>query len=351
MKINVLSWFGWVAWLALVPAAQVHAQAVTGAGSSAAAPIYRVWAREYQKSTGVTLVYESIGSSAGLRKIRSGQAGFGASDIAPSEAELASDRLVAFPVAITGIAPVVNLPKLGDGQLRLTGDLLARIYLGEVNRWSAPEIRQLNPGLALPDMPIRVVARADGSGTTFNFTDYLSKQNATWKSQFGAKASIAWPAATLTAKGSEGVVTTVRDTVGAIGYVDHGYVAENKLASVQMRNQDGEFVRSGPISFQSALANSDWAARGAFTTTLTDRPGRGSWPITMGTFVVVPRVSDPSGQTLAALRFVVWAFNHGDALVQQASFVRLPNRVQAAAVKVISGVQDPSGKPIGLSLF
>jgi phosphate transport system substrate-binding protein len=327
------------------------AETISGAGSSAAAPIYRIWAREYQKVTGNVLAYEAVGSSAGLKKIRAGDTGFGASDVAPTEAELASDQLVVFPVAITGIAPVVNLPKIGDGQLRLTGDLLARIYMGTINHWSAPEIRQLNPGLALPDLPIRVVGRSDGSGTTFNFTDYLSKASPAWKAHYGAKTAVAWPTGFTGAKGSDGVVSAVRETVGAIGYVDFGYVAENQLAAVQIRNDDGEFVRPDVRSFQAALANSDWVSKGTFSTTLTAKAGKSTWPITMGTFIIVPRVSEKPEQTQAALKFFVWAFNHGDALVQQASFVRLPDRVQAAAFKAISGVRAKSGKAIGFSVL
>jgi phosphate transport system substrate-binding protein len=328
-----------------------HADTITGAGSSAAAPIYKVWAREYEKATGTTLAYEAIGSSAGLKKIRAGDTGFGASDIAPSEAELSADGLVAFPVAITGIAPVVNLPKVGDGQLRLTGDVLARIFMGGIERWSAPEIRQLNPGVALPDLPIKVVGRSDGSGTTYNFTDYLAKVHPDWKAKWGAKASVAWAAGVIGAKGSDGMVKAVQDTPGAIGYVDFGYVAENKLAAVQIRNEDGEFVRAGVQPFRAALANSDWVSKGTFSTTLTALPGKATWPITMGTFVVVPKVSAKPDQTKAALKFFVWAFNHGDALVQQASFVRLPDRVQAAAFKAISGVRDKGGNAIGVATF
>lgn len=341
----------WSLVAALLCALGARAETLAGAGSSAAAPIYQAWAREYQKVSGVALVYEPSGSSAGLKKITAGETGFGASDVAPSEAELASSRLVVFPVAITGIAPVVNLPKIGDGQLRLTGDVLARIFLGQIDRWSAPEIRRLNPGLGLPDMPIRVVARSDGSGTTYNFTDYLSKISPAWKSQYGAKTSIAWPGTALGAKGSAGVVAAVRDTPGAIGYVDFGYVAENRLAAVQLQNGDGEFVRPGVQAFQAALANSDWTSKGSFSSTLTAQSGKITWPITMGTFVLVPQVSDRPELTQSALRFFVWAFNHGDSLVQQASFVRLPDRVQAAAFKVISGVRARSGQAIGLGVL
>jgi phosphate transport system substrate-binding protein len=337
--------------LAIGVSAWARADTLVGAGSTAAAPIYRTWAREYQKVTGTQLAYEAVGSSAGLKKIRSGDTGFGASDIAPSEAELAKDGLVLFPVAITGIVPVVNLPKIGDGQLRLTGEVLARIYMGQIDRWSAEDIRQLNPGLSLPDLAIKVVGRADGSGTTYNFTDYLSKVSPGWRERYGAKAMIAWPSSTLAVKGSDEVAKAVRDLTGAIGYIDFGYVGEYKLAGVQMRNAEGEFLSPGVRAFQSSLTNSDWSSKGAFTGTLTNKNGKASWPLTMGTFVLVPRVSDKPDQTKAALRFFVWAFNHGDALVQQASFVRLPDRVQASAFRAISEIRDKAGKPIGVDVY
>jgi phosphate transport system substrate-binding protein len=334
---------------ALACAAVAHAETISGAGSSAAAPIYRIWAREYQKATGATLAYEAIGSSAGLKKIKGGETGFGASDVAPTDAELAADGLVLFPVAITGIAPVVNLPRIADGQLKLTGDVLARIFAGEIEKWSSPEIKQLNPGVALPDTPIKVVVRSDGSGTTYNFADYLAKVHPAFKERFGVKAQIAWPAQALAVKGSDGVVKAVKETPGAIGYVDYGYVAESKLTGVSLRNEDGEFVKAGTAAFQAALASSDWSGKGSFTGTLTAQHGKASWPITMGTFILVPRVTDKPEQTQAALKFFVWAFNHGDALVREASFVRLPDRVQATAFKAITSIKDKSGKPIGLA--
>jgi len=326
------------------------ADAISGAGSSAAAPIYKAWAARYEKITGIGLNYEASGSSAGLKKIRSGETGFGASDIAPSEAELSTDSLVVFPVAITGVVPVVNLPKIGDGQLRLSGEVLARIFLGEIDRWNAAEIRELNPSLTLPDMPIKVVGRSDGSGTTYNFADYLAKVSPAWKERVGVKPVVAWSASVITAAGSSGVVRAVGANVGAIGYVDYGYVADNKLAGVQMRNAEGEFVHAGAGAFQSALSHSDWIAKGSFTSTLTQRAGKPTWPIAMATFVLVPRVSDKPEQTKRALQFFVWAFKSGDALVD-ANFVRLPDRVQAAAFKAIAGVRAKSGEPIGLTLL
>lgn len=333
--------------------AHVHAGEVpgfSGAGSSAAAPIYRSWAQAYLKETGLSLSYESIGSSAGIKKIRAGETSFGASDVAPTQSELDKDGLALFPIAITGIVPVANLPKVGDGELQLTGDVLARIFLGQITQWNAPEIVQLNPGVALHDLAITVVVRSDGSGSTYNFADYLAKVNATWKSAWGVKTSFAWPTGFLAVKGSDGVVKAVKETSGAIGYVDYGYVKEQRLRAVQLKNAAGAFVRPSTQAFRSALSNSEWVSRGAFTATLTDKPGLASWPITMGTFVLVPLVTHQSEQTQRALQFFVWAFLHGDALVQQSQFVRLPDRVQAAAFKAISSVKDRAGQPMVLSL-
>lgn len=326
------------------------ADTVTGAGSSAAAPIYRSWGRAYEKATGTSLAYESIGSSAGIRKIRAHEVGYGASDVAPSEAELKKDGLAVFPIAITGIAPVVNLPKIAEGQLRLNGTVLARIFMGQISQWSAPEIAQLNPGLALPALPIKVIVRSDGSGTTYNYTDYLAKVHPEWQGKFGVKTSIAWPESFLPAKGSEGVAKLVRETVGGITYVDFAYVAEYRLNPVQMSNQGGEFVSASNDGFRAALASSDWVSSGNFTTTLTNKPGRGVWPITMGTFALVPLVTDKPQETLPALKFFAWSFLHGDTLVQENNFVRLPNRVQAAAFKIISSVKDTAGNQIGMQL-
>jgi phosphate transport system substrate-binding protein len=327
-----------------------EAQTLTGAGSSAAAPIYRSWAAQYQNTGGPTLTYESIGSSGGIKKIKAEQTGFGASDVAPPAEELAKSGLVLFPIAITGISPVVNLPKIGDGQLRLTGPVLARIFLGEITQWNDPTITQLNAGLNLPALPIKVVVRSDGSGTTYNFTDYLSKVNATWKTAYGAKTSLTWPSTFIGSKGSEGVVKSVKETIGAIGYVDYGYVKVNRLLSVQMAGADGDFIQPSVASFRAAMQNSEWNSKGTFSSTLTSMPGKGSWPITMGTFVLVPKIAKNAEQTTAILQFFVWAFMNGDVLVQQNNFVRLPDRMQSLAFKVIASVRDPSGKILKLNL-
>jgi phosphate transport system substrate-binding protein len=332
-------------------AAFAQVQSIYGAGSSAAAPIYKSWAREYQKSSGVALTYESIGSSAGVKRIAAHESDFGASDVIPPEADLAKWGLTVFPIAITGIAPVVNLRKVDDGQLRLTGEVLARIFLGQIVNWNAPEISELNPGLKLPDIPIKVVVRSDGSGTTFNFADYLAKVSSQWKTQYGVKSSFTWPESFVAAKGSDGVVKAVKETAGAIGYVDFGYVKDNKLSAIQLKSAKGEFLSPSIGSFRAALLASDWSVKGQFVSTLTSIEGKNCWPITMGTFALVPTVAEKPESTLKALKFFVWSFLNGDALVQESNFVRLPDRVQAIAFKAISGIKDKSGMAIGAGLM
>lgn len=331
-------------------AASAWADTFSGAGSSAAAPIYRSWGAAYEQATGHKLAYESAGSSAGMRKIGAGEVGFGATDVAPVEAALKKTGLAVFPIAITGIAPVVNLPKIAEGQLRLNGPVLAQIFMGRITQWNAPEIAQLNPGLTLPHLPIRVIVRSDGSGTTYNYADYLAKVHPDWAGAFGVKSSIAWPEGFIAAKGSEGVSKLVRETPGGISYVDFGYVRDYRLNPVQLQNQAGEFLSPSNEGFRAALGQSDWVRSGNFTTTLTNMPGRAAWPITMGTFAAVPRVTDRPQETLPALKFIAWSFLHGDTLVQTNNFVRLPTRVQAAAFRIIASVQDQAGNPIGMQV-
>ncbi|MBC7917937.1 MAG: phosphate ABC transporter substrate-binding protein PstS [Rhodoferax sp.] len=324
---------------------------IRGAGSSAAAPIYQNWNREFQKTGGAALSFDAVGSSNGMKRIRAREVDFGATDVPPSDDELAKEGLVLLPVAITGITPVVNLPRVADQQLRMSGEVLARIFLGELTQWNAPEIAALNPGVPLPDMAIKVIVRSDGSGTTYNFADYLAKVSPSWKDKIGVKTSLQWPAAFIAVKGSDGVVKAMKETSGAIGYIDYGYTRENRLATVQMKNLDGEFARASSASFRSALLNSDWAGKGAFTTPLTQRPGKGVWPITMGTFAVIPQVVDQIEKVIPVVNFFTWALIKGDASVQESNFVRLPDRVQGLAFKAISSIKDKSGNRVPTKLF
>lgn len=324
---------------------------LTGAGSSAAAPLYRAWAAAYGKAQDVQLQYEASGSSAGLKKIRAQEVAFGASDVAPTEAELNRDQLLLVPTFVTGAVPVVNLPRVPRGRLRLTGEVLAQIYLGGITRWSAPEIAALNPDFSLPDLPIRPVGRSDGSGTTWYVADYLSRLSPVWKERLGVKTSLAWGEHVMGAKGSDGVVRAVQDTPGAIGYVDFNYVGTNGLNPVLLRNAAGEFAAAGVAGFKAALRASDWAAKGNFHASLANLPGPGVWPITMGTFVLLPRVSSQPAETLRALRFLMWALLKGDSVVEGLSFVRLPDALQANAFKALSSVVDNQGRKLGTEAF
>jgi phosphate transport system substrate-binding protein len=327
------------------------ADSISGAGSSAAAPVYKVWAAEYAKDQGDQLSYEAIGSGAGMAKIRKREADFGASDVIASKAELDRDGLVMFPTVITGVVPVVNLPHVAPGAMRLTGELLAKIFLGEVAQWNAPEIRALNPELNLPAERIRLVVRADGSGTTYHFSDYLSQVSPAWKQRLGVASKFDWPAAVTAVKGSGEVSKTMRATVGAIGYIDYNYVLDDALCGVAMRNAAGQFVQAGVEGFREAVTHSAWFTSGDFFAEINNAPGAKTWPMTMGTYVAVPRVAARGSGTERALRFVTWAYLHGDALARQAKFVPLPDKVQASAFREIAKIAGSQGEPVGVKLL
>jgi len=321
---------------------------IRGAGSTAAAPVYRVWSTGYAAATGTQLNYAGVGSTEGIRLIREGQVDFGASDVPLSPQEASKTGMVCVPSVVTAAVPVINLPSVPQGQLKLTGDLLARIFLGKLDAWDAPEIRALNPGLALPNLKIHPVVRTDSSGTTYHFSEYLSVVNADWKSNNGAKSAFSWPASFTGAKGSGGVVNAVQSIRGAIGYVDYNYVVDAGLNPVQLRNADGKFVNATVGAFRDAVVHSDWNRKGDFTASLVNQAGADAWPITMGTFIVVPAVTRASERTLAAMKFVTWGYLHGDQLAREAKFVPLPDRVQANAYRELARVTDSTGRAIGL---
>jgi phosphate transport system substrate-binding protein len=324
-----------------------HADTISGAGSSAAAPVYKIWAAEYAKARGTTLDYAPVGSGAGMARINKHEVDFGASDVIASAADLKKNDLVMFPTVITGVVPVVNVGKIGANQLRLTGDVLGRIFTGQVTQWDAPEIKALNPGLRLPAHAIKLVARADGSGTTYHFSDYLARTSPAWKAKVGVASHVDWPAGTLAVKGSADVVKTLQATEDAIGYVDYNYVIDNGLSGVAMQNADGQFVSAGVDAFHQAVMHSTWYTSGDFSTELNDLAGAGTWPITMGTYVAVPRVAVSAERAERTLRFLTWAYLHGDTLARQARFVPLPERVQASAYREISRVLGSNGESLG----
>lgn len=332
--------------LSMVTTATASPQ-LSGAGSSAAAPVYRAWAKEYAKQGGEAIAYDPVGSSAGMQRIRQRATDFGASDAIDSSDALTKDGLVMFPTVITGVVPVVNLPS-GSNPIKLNGEVLAGIFLGEIKSWGAPEIARLNPGKDLPSIPIKVVCRSDGSGTTHNFSDYLSKLSARWNSRFGVANKHAWPVDFIAVKGSGGVSSAVRTTVGAIGYIDYNYVVEDGLVGVQLQNAAGMFLSASTDAFRSAVFMSRWFSHGDFSQSLTDMEGVGSWPITMGTYVAVPKVANDTERTARVLRFFAWAYAAGDTLARDAKFVPLPDKVQANAFKVLSSIVGAGGERIGV---
>ena len=333
--------------VALLFSSAAYAADIAGAGSSAAFPVYSGWAKEYARERGVLVGYDPVGSSAGLKKIKARETDFGASDVAPGQVELARHGLIVIPTVITGIAPIYNLPAIKGRHLVLNGDVLAKIFLGTINRWDARELRELNPGLPLPSQAILPVVRSDGSGTTYNFSDYLAKISLEWNAAMGVGTHLKWPANFAAEKGSKGVSEKVAATPGSIGYVDYNYVLDYHLEHAQMRNAEDVVVSANPDSFRAALKVSVWQSKGDFSQTLTNQAGKESWPITMGTFVLVPRRADKPEQALRTLRFFTWAFMRGDELANKLNFVRLPDRVQAKAFRALTEVVDLNGQPIG----
>ncbi len=335
----------------LTLAAAAHAIEIKGAGSSAAQPLYDSLAATYAKTKKVSLAYQPSGSTDGFKQISAKTVDFGATDIALTADQRSKAKMVCFPTAISGVVPVVNLPGVRKSQLQLTGEVLAEIFSRKIVKWNDPRLRALNPTLPLPDLAITVITRSDGSGTTFNFTDYLSKSSPAWLNAYGRKASIAWAPGTVPAKGSGGVVAALKQTAGAIAYVDYQYAVKGNLTSAMLKNRDGKFVAAGPVGFSASLANSAWLSRGTYEEMLTDRPGTASWPITAGTFILLPQASSNPATTIAAIKFFTWGFVHGDAVVGKAEFVRLPDIVQGRIFGELTAITDTAGVPLKWSLL
>lgn len=328
---------------ALVPTT-VLAQDVTGAGATFPAPVYAKWADAYHKATGQRINYQSVGSGAGIRQIKAKTVDFGASDMPLKDDELAKDGMFQFPTVIGGVVPVVNIAGVQPGQLKLTGQVLGDIYLGKVAKWNDAAISNLNPGVALPDAAISVVRRADGSGTTFIFTNYLSKVNAEWKAKAGEGTAVNWPTG-AGGKGNEGVSAFVQRLPNSIGYVEYAYAKQNKMSHVLMKNQAGNFVAPDDVNFKAAAAGADWSK--SFYQILTEQPGKDSWPITGATFILMYKQQDKPAQAASALKFFDWAFANGDKTAAELEYVPLPDGVKANIQKVWSTeVKDAAGKAI-----
>jgi phosphate transport system substrate-binding protein len=337
-----------VAFTAIAAASTVAAVAadISGAGATFPYPIYAKWADAYKKETGIGLNYQSIGSGGGIKQIEANTVTFGASDMPLQPDDLTKNGLVQFPTVMGGVVPVVNIDGINSNDITIDGPTLAKIFLGEVKTWDDPAIKQLNPSVKLPSQAIAVVHRSDGSGTTFIFTNYLSKVSADWKSNVGSNTSVEWPVG-IGAKGNEGVANNVGQTKGSIGYVESAYAKQNKLTTTKMVNKDGKTVSPVPQSFQAAAANANWDAAPGFYLLLTDQPGDTSWPIAGATFILFHKqVTDPVAAA-DALKFFAWAYMKGSQMAEDLDYIPMPSSVVASIHKLWSNdIKDANGKPV-----
>ncbi|KWT64472.1 MULTISPECIES: phosphate ABC transporter substrate-binding protein PstS [unclassified Variovorax] len=323
--------------------APAFAQDVTGAGATFPAPLYAKWAGDYNKSTGVKINYQSVGSGAGLKQIDSKTVDFGASDMPLKDEDLQAKGLMQFPTVIGGVVPVVNIQGVKPGELKLNGQVLGDIYLGKITKWNDPAIKALNTSLNLPDAAISPVRRADGSGTTFIFTNYLSKVNAEWKAKAGEGTAVNWPTG-AGGKGNEGVAAFVGRLPNSIGYVEYAYVKQNKMVYAQMQNAAGNFVSPDDAAFKAAAANADWSK--SFYQILTNQSGKDAWPISGATFIMMHKTQEKPAQAAAALKFFDWAYKNGDKTADDLDYVPMPDAVKATIAKAWGEVKDASGKPV-----
>ncbi len=334
---------GFAAALSTLSAAAVD---ISGAGATFPYPIYAKWADAYKKETGNGLNYQSIGSGGGIKQIQAKTVTFGASDMPLTPDELKKSGLIQFPTVIGGDVPVVNLDGVNSADLTLDGDTLAKIFLGEIKTWNDPAIAKLNPKAKLPSQAIVVVHRSDGSGTTFIFTDYLSKVNAKWKADVGANTSVEWPAG-IGAKGNEGVANNVAQTKGAIGYVEYAYAKQNNLTTVSMINKDGKTVAPNAAAFQAAAASADWEKSEGYYVILTNEPGAASWPIAGATFILIHQQPADPAAAAEALKFFGWAYAKGGKMAEELDYVPMPDKVVGSIKRLwASQIKDASGKPI-----
>jgi phosphate transport system substrate-binding protein len=317
---------------------------ISGAGATFPAPLYAKWAETAKASTGMTLNYQAIGSGGGIKQIEASTVAFGASDKPLKPSELEKNGLLQFPTVMGGVVPVANLQGVTPGQLKLTGPVLADIFLGKVKKWTDPEVAGLNAGVKLPNLPITVVHRADGSGTTFLFTSYLAIAAPQWAS-VGASDSVSWPTG-LGGKGNDGVAAFVKQTPGAIGYVEYAYAKQNSMTYALMQNASGAFVAPTAANFAAAAAGADWAKAQGFYLLLLNQPGADAWPITGATFILMHRSQANAAQAHAVLSFFDWAYKSGDAQAQQLDYVPLPDAVKALVRQSWAGIAGPDGKPV-----
>src|SRR5262249_20756522 len=331
----------------ILPAAAID---ISGAGATFPYPLYSKWADVYKKETGVGLNYQSIGSGGGIKQIQARTVTFGATDAPLKGPELDKHGLVQFPMVMGGIVPVFNIDGVAPGELVLDGPTLASIFLGTVKTWDDPAIKKLNPNVKLPSQAIAVVHRSDGSGTTFNFTYYLSEASPEWKSKVGSATSVDWPVG-IGAKGNEGVSNNVSQTKGAIGYVEYAFAKQNKLTYAKMVNKEGKIVAPSSDTFQAAAANANWNSVPGFGVILANQPGAESWPMTAATFILIPKQPPDPAAATEALKFFAWALHNGGKMAEELDYVQMPKTVVKEIEKVwASQIKDTGGKPLYVAM-
>lgn len=330
----------------VVASSAVMAGDITGAGATFPYPIYAKWAESYKMETGNAMNYQSIGSGGGIKQIKAKTVDFGASDKPLKAAELDKHGLIQFPMIMGGVVPVVNVEGVKKGQLKLDGQILADIFLGKITKWNAPRITAMNPNLDLPDRSITVVHRADGSGTTFLWTNYLSKVSPEFKNKVGSDKAVKWPTG-LGGKGNEGVAANVQRIKGTIGYVEYAYAKKNNISYAQLKNKSGNFVQPNENSFKSAAAGAEWSKTPGFRVILTDQKGADSWPVTGASFILMYKKQDDAAKAKDVLKFLDWSYKNGGQMASDLDYVAMPKSV----VKLVQSVwkkqiKDSSGKAI-----
>ena len=331
---------------AAVCAGASQATNITGAGATFPYPIYAKWAEAYRAQTGVGMNYQSIGSGGGIKQITAKTVDFGASDMPLKPEELDKNGLMQFPTVIGGVVPVINVAGIGAGMLKLDGETLANIYLGKITQWNDPALVALNRDIKLPGSKITVVHRSDGSGTTFIFTNYLSKVSPEWKSTVGEGTAVSWKAGTG-GKGNEGVASYVQRIKNSIGYVEYAYALQNRMNTAQMKNREGQFVKPEDHSFKAAAASAQWDKASGFYEILTDEPGKESWPISGATFILMHKMQEKPETAKGVLKFFDWAYGQGGKLASDLNYVPLPENVQNLIRKAWKDqIRDVSGLPL-----
>jgi len=329
-----------LAWAGLASAADI-----TGAGATFPYPIYAKWADAYKKATGVGMNYQSIGSGGGIKQINAKTVDFGASDMPLKPEDLEKGGLMQFPTVIGGAIPAVNLKGIKPGELKLSAKAIADIYLGKIKKWNDPELVKLNPGLKLPATDVNVVHRSDGSGTTFIWSNYLSKVSPEWKAKVGEGTSVNWPVG-VGGKGNEGVASYVLRIDGSIGYVEYAYVLQNKMAYALVQNRDGHFVSPSVKAFMAAAAGADWNAAPGMYMILTDAPGKDAWPIAGATFILMHKVQEKPENAKQVLKFFAWAYANGDKMAEALDYVPMPDKVVSLIETSWKEIKDKSGNPV-----